>query len=223
MTLFFLAFSAFILIVSMPIVLKTRREIEMMRRAGQVGCEILQKMREAAVPGRHDLRAGRPGRAASWNKVGAIGLSKNYPTYKPGEGFPGRHLHQRQRGSRSRHPRHRGSSRKATSSRSTWRCRSTAIVPTPRPPSRSARSARSAEAAGCHQGNAGLAINNMKPGRKWSDIARLMQYHVEKQRLSAWSASSSATASAGACTKTRRCRISSPPSSCAATLSSGRA
>jgi methionyl aminopeptidase len=25
-----------------------------------------------------------------------------------------------------------------------------------------------------------LAINNMKPGRKWSDIARLMQYHVER-------------------------------------------
>ena len=35
----------------MPIVIKTRREIEMMRRAGQIGCEILAKMREATKAG----------------------------------------------------------------------------------------------------------------------------------------------------------------------------
>ena len=35
----------------MPIVIKTRREIEMMRRAGQIGCEILAKMREATKVG----------------------------------------------------------------------------------------------------------------------------------------------------------------------------
>jgi methionyl aminopeptidase len=29
-----------------------------------------------------------------------------------------------------------------------------------------------------------LAINNMKPGRKWTDIARLMQYHVESNGFS---------------------------------------
>jgi len=33
----------------MPIVYKSRREIELMRRAGQVACQILAKMREAAV------------------------------------------------------------------------------------------------------------------------------------------------------------------------------
>ena len=35
----------------MPIIYKSRREIELMRRAGQVACQILAKMREAAVPG----------------------------------------------------------------------------------------------------------------------------------------------------------------------------
>ena len=35
----------------MPIVYKSRREIELMRRAGQVACQILAKMREAAVVG----------------------------------------------------------------------------------------------------------------------------------------------------------------------------
>jgi len=72
----------------MPIVLKTRREIEMMRRAGQIANNILAKMRQAAVVGvttqeLDDLAA------AELAKVGGIALSKNYPTYKPGEGFPG--------------------------------------------------------------------------------------------------------------------------------------
>src|SRR4029078_12718026 len=29
-----------------------------------------------------------------------------------------------------------------------------------------------------------IAINNIKPDRKWSDIARLMQYHVESNGFS---------------------------------------
>ena len=29
-----------------------------------------------------------------------------------------------------------------------------------------------------------LALSNIKPGRKWSDIARLMQYHVESNGFS---------------------------------------
>ena len=35
-------------VVIMPTIIKDRREIEMMRRAGKLGCEILHKMREAA-------------------------------------------------------------------------------------------------------------------------------------------------------------------------------
>src|SRR6478735_8285976 len=71
----------------MPIILKTRREIEMMRRAGQIGCEILQKMRQAVAPGVSTFELNELARS-ELAKHNAIGLSKNYPTYKPGEGFP---------------------------------------------------------------------------------------------------------------------------------------
>src|SRR4051812_39348917 len=71
----------------MPIVIKTRREIELMRRAGQVGCEILAKMREAVVPGASTAELNEIARI-ELEKAGGVGLSKNYPTYKPGEGFP---------------------------------------------------------------------------------------------------------------------------------------
>src|SRR3954462_6392248 len=72
----------------MPIVLKTRREIEMMRRAGQVACEILAKMRQASKVGVTTQELDDLARD-ELDKVGGIGLSKNYPTYKEGEGFPG--------------------------------------------------------------------------------------------------------------------------------------
>src|SRR5690349_16345932 len=72
----------------MPIIIKTRREIEMMRRAGQVGNAILAVMKKAAVAG---VTTGELDEIAriELDKVGGVGLSKNYPTYKPGEGFPG--------------------------------------------------------------------------------------------------------------------------------------
>src|ERR687892_346544 len=71
----------------MAIVLKSRREIELMRTAGKLAHDILHKMAERVRPGvstqelddiaEHELQRAR-----------AVGLSKNYPTYKPGEGFP---------------------------------------------------------------------------------------------------------------------------------------
>src|SRR5687768_16708087 len=72
----------------MPIVLKSRREIEMMRRAGQVAHEILAKMESATVVGVSTLELDELARQ-ELDHVGAVALSKNYPTYKPGEGFPG--------------------------------------------------------------------------------------------------------------------------------------
>src|ERR1700722_695590 len=72
----------------MPIILKTSREIEMMRRAGQVAHDILVKMRQAAVPGATTMAVDMVAKA-EMDKVGAKALSKNYPTYKEGEGFPG--------------------------------------------------------------------------------------------------------------------------------------
>ncbi|HEY1923152.1 MAG TPA: hypothetical protein VGG44_10420, partial [Tepidisphaeraceae bacterium] len=72
----------------MPIIIKSRFEIERMRRAGQIGCEILAKMREAAVAGVSTQWLDELAKS-ELDKVGATALSKNYPTYRPNEGFPG--------------------------------------------------------------------------------------------------------------------------------------
>jgi methionine aminopeptidase len=72
----------------MPIVLKTRREIDLMRHAGRVGHDILEKMKTAAVAGVTTLELDDLA-ASELAKVGGIGMSRNYPTYRAGEGFPG--------------------------------------------------------------------------------------------------------------------------------------
>ena len=61
----------------MPIVLKSRREIEMMRRAGQVGHQILAKMREAAQPGVSTLELDELARV-ELEKSGGVALSLHY-------------------------------------------------------------------------------------------------------------------------------------------------
>ncbi len=79
--------SAFSIQHSMPIIIKSRREIEMMRRAGYLGAQILQKMHAAVAPG---VTTGEINAIArnELQKAGAIGMAKNYPTYKPNEGYP---------------------------------------------------------------------------------------------------------------------------------------
>src|SRR5436190_3601221 len=72
----------------LPIVYKSRREIELMRRAGQVACQILAKMRAAAVAGVTTFELDELARI-EMEAAGALSGSKNYPTYKPGEGYPG--------------------------------------------------------------------------------------------------------------------------------------
>ncbi|MAE66168.1 MAG: type I methionyl aminopeptidase [Phycisphaeraceae bacterium] len=71
----------------MGIKLKTLEEVEQMRIAGRVVHRILRQCREMCHPGvttlEIDEEAGRMIEAE-----GARGLFKNYPTYKPGEGFP---------------------------------------------------------------------------------------------------------------------------------------
>ncbi len=71
----------------MPIVLKSKEEIEKMRAAGRIVHAVLQRCKEMCQPGvttrEIDEEADRMIRAA-----GARGLFKNYPTYRPNEGFP---------------------------------------------------------------------------------------------------------------------------------------
>ena len=53
----------------------------------ETGCEILGKMREIVKPGVTTAELNELARV-ELDKVGGVGLSKNYPTYKEGEGFP---------------------------------------------------------------------------------------------------------------------------------------
>ena len=72
----------------MPIVLKTRREIELMRAAGKLAHDILMRMADILKPGVTTKQLDDVAEEELY-KANAVGLSKNYPTYKPGEGFPG--------------------------------------------------------------------------------------------------------------------------------------
>ena len=71
----------------MAIRLKSQHEIEKMRAAGRIVREVLDYCRQACKPGvttrEIDEEACR-----IYSSRGAKGLFKNYPTYKAGEGFP---------------------------------------------------------------------------------------------------------------------------------------
>jgi methionyl aminopeptidase len=167
----------------MAIVLKTRREIEMMRRAGHVGRDILLKMQQAAVPGVTTGELDELARA-ELEKVGGIALSKNYPTYKHGEGFPGYTCisvnEQVVHGIPGPRVLREGDIVTLDLAMSLeGYCSDTATtVPIGRINPQSQR------LLDVTKHTLLLAIQNMKPGRRWSDIARLMQHYVERHGYS---------------------------------------
>jgi methionyl aminopeptidase len=163
----------------MPIVIKGRREIEMMRRAGKLGCEILHKMRQAAVAGVTTFELNEVARI-ELDRAGAIGMSKNYPTYKPGEGFPAETCISVNDEVVHGIPGPR-------------RLKEGDVVTLDLALSLEGYCSDTATTVAIGRINPAthrllevtketlnLAINNIKPGRKWTDIARLMQYHVER-------------------------------------------
>ena len=167
----------------MAIVLKTRREIEMMRRAGRVGRDILKKMRAAAVAG---VTTGQLDELAreELERVGGIALSKNYPTYKAGEGFPGYTCISVNEEVVHGIPGQRT-------------LRDGDVVTLDLAMSLEGYCADTATTVGVGKISSPaqklldvtkqtlvLAIQNMKPGRRWSDIARLMQHYVERHGFS---------------------------------------
>ncbi len=162
----------------MPIHLKTRREIEMIRRAGQIGCEILAKMREAAKPGVTTFELNEIARR-ELDSIGAIGLSKNYPTYKPGEGFPAETCisvnDEVVHGIPGPRQLQEGDVVTLDLALSfNGYCADTATtVPVGKVDPKVQR------LLDVTRDTLFLAINNIKPDRRWTDIARLMQYHVE--------------------------------------------
>ena len=167
----------------MPIVLKTRREIEMMRRAGQLGRDILAKMRQAAVPG---VSTGELDELAriELEKAGGIALSKNYPTYKAGEGFPGYTCisvnEEVVHGIPGKRALQEGDIVTLDLALSLeGYCADTATtVPVGK------ISPQAQRLLDVTRHTLALAVQNMKPGRRWSDVARLMQHYVERHGYS---------------------------------------
>lgn len=163
----------------MATILKSKSEIERMRRAGAIGHEILEKMKAAAVAGISTLELDELARV-ELEKAGGVGMSKNYPTYRPGEGFPGHTCisvnEEVVHGIPG--PRVLRDGDVVTldlALKVDGYCSDTAItVPigkiTP----------LKQKLLDVTKATLDLAIANMKPGRKWSDIARLMQHNVER-------------------------------------------
>ena len=167
----------------MPIVLKSRREIEMMRRAGQVAHEILAKMESAAVVGVSTLELDELARQ-ELDHVGAVALSKNYPTYKPGEGFPGHTCisvnDEVVHGIPGRRTLKEGDVVTLDLALSlNGYCVDTA---------RTVPVGNVSKVAGrlleVTKQTLEIAVQNIRPGKKWSEIARLMQYNVERHGFS---------------------------------------
>lgn len=167
----------------MPVELKSRREIEMMRQAGAVAHQILATMKAAAVPGTTTAFLDDLARV-ELDRVGARAMSKNYPTYKAGEGFPGytcisinEEVVHGIPGPRSLKE---GDIVKLDLALSlNGYCADTATTVSigriaPKVQSLLDVTRQTLE----------LALENIKPGKKWSDVARLMQWNVERHGFS---------------------------------------
>ncbi len=72
----------------MAIKIKTRDQIKKMRAAGRIVKQVHDLCRDMATPGTTTKEIDDAAQQLIDEK-GAIGLFRHYPTYKPGEGFPG--------------------------------------------------------------------------------------------------------------------------------------
>lgn len=71
----------------MAISYKTPEQIAMMRKSGRWVHEALRRCRESCRPGVSTAEINQRAEAIL-DECGGMGLFKNYPTYRPGEGFP---------------------------------------------------------------------------------------------------------------------------------------
>ena len=167
----------------MPIIIKSRSEIEQMRKCGHLAAGILRKMHAAVKPGVTTAEINHIAKM-ELQKAGAVGLAKNYPTYKPGEGYPAetcisvneeivhgipgpRKLKEGDIVTLDVTPYLNGY------------CADTAItVPVGKV------SPHAQKLLDVTKSVMDMAIGMIKPGKLWSEIARLVQYTVEKNGFS---------------------------------------
>jgi methionyl aminopeptidase len=164
-------------------VLKSRREIEMMRRAGHVACHVLARMREVAVAG---VSTGEIDAVArdEMLSAGAVSGSRNYPTYKEGKGFPGftcisineEIVH----GIPGKRVLREGDivSLDVALSLNGYCADTCATVAIGQPPPVAQKLLDVTRAT------LFMAIENIRPGRRWSEIARMVQRTVESNGFS---------------------------------------
>jgi len=166
---------------AMPIIIKSRFEIERMRRAGHLGWEILAKMRQATMPGVSTQSLDDLARM-ELEKAGAKALSKNFPTYRPNEGFPGHTCisinEEVVHGVPGPRTLKEGDVVTLDLALSLdGYCADTAITVGVGKISPALQRLLDVTSESLD-----LALTNIRPGRRWSDIARLIQHFVEKNR-----------------------------------------
>ena len=166
----------------MPIILKSKREIEVMRRAGVIVHRILHLMGDAIRPGGTTLEldeiAGK-----EMKRSGVTSSSRFYPSYKEGEGFPGytcisvneEVIH----GIPGRRKLKEGDivSIDVNVFLDGWVADSAYTFGVGK------ISPKVQKLLDVTQAALQMAVENVKPGKKWSDIARLMQWHVEQNKF----------------------------------------
>lgn len=167
----------------MALVLKSKEQIEKMRAAGRVVHQVLEHCRSICKPGitTRDLDEQA---YEVFTAAGARGLFKNYPTYRPGEGFPSNLcisvnevvVHGIASDRVIREGDIVGVDCGVQLDGWCGDSATTIMVGAVKPEVR-----RLCEVTRhCLE----LAIDNIKPGRLWSQIARLMQNYAERQGMS---------------------------------------
>ena len=160
-------------------ILKSRRELELMRQAGNLAHSILYQQRAAVAPGVSTADLEEIARV-ELDRHGAIGLSKNYPTYKVGEGYPSYMCisvnEEVVHGIPGKRLLKEGDvvTLDLALSLNGYCCDTAISVAVGKVSPQITKLLRVTEET------LTLAISHIKPGKKWSEIARLMQYNVEK-------------------------------------------
>ena len=163
----------------MPIILKSKREIETMRRAGVVVHRVLNLMGEAVRAGVTTLELDQIA-GAEMKRSGVRSSSRFYPSYREGEGFPGYTCisvnEQVIHGIPGPRKLKEGDivSIDVNVFFDGWVADSAWTFPVGKVSPQVQKLLDATRAA------LQVAIDNAKPGRKWSDVARLMQWGVEQ-------------------------------------------
>jgi methionyl aminopeptidase len=167
----------------MKITLKSRRELELMRMAGRVVHRALARAHEMARAGMTTLELDRIV-YDTYTSAGGQGLFKWYPTYEPGKGFPGNTCISVNDEVVHGIPGGRVLKDGDVVSvdcgiRLGGYCGDSATtIAIGNVAPESQRLLR------ITQETLELAIREIRPGRKWSDVARKMQEHVESNGMS---------------------------------------